>query len=231
MKYAKLAITVMLGLILSITAFAALIKAQGGYPPYHAGYFFYNKSVTYAFGVSGKIYTINPEVPATPNDYFCQWVTVMISYKYGYWIQLGYLKSLVKPLSQSVPTMNFYIEIVDEQGPPRHIYPDPVPQEGITYTYKIIPAFSDNKWKCIIEKGAEIIYEELEETNPFNCVDLQAFSETSMEEINIDGTHFSKLSYFTGRGFPLWNHHVPHADPPYYVEEITDYEFYAYGGG
>lgn len=70
-----------------------------------------------------------------------------------------------------------------------------MPQEGITYTYKIIPAYSDNKWQYMIEKE--------EETNPFNCEDLQAFSETSIGEINIDGRRFSELLYFTGRGFPL----------------------------
>ncbi|RLG72598.1 MAG: hypothetical protein DRO23_10195 [Thermoprotei archaeon] len=69
------------------------------------------------------------------------------------------------------------------------------------------------------------------ETNPFDCDDVQAFSKTTIGEINIDGAHFSELSYFNGRGFPLWNHHVPRADPPYYLVEVSDYKFYAYGGG
>lgn len=224
MKYTKLVIIVMLGLILSITASATPIKAQDP-PPYYAGYYFYGKEVPYASGVSGKIYTINPEVPGT--NYFAQWVTVMLSLRDRYWIQIGYAKDL----AHTGLTLLFYIEILDAWGHRWHWISTPKPQEGIVYKYTIVPAYSNNEWKCTIEREGNNIFEALKETNPFDCVDLEAFSETGIGEINIDGTHFSELSYFTGRGFPLWDHHVPHADSPYYLEEIADYEFYAYGGG
>jgi len=86
MRNIKLAIIV-LGFMLCSAFLIMPIGAQNPFltdanPYLYAGYYFYDREVNYAFGVSCKIYTINPAVPGL--NHFAQWVNVMISYRNHY---------------------------------------------------------------------------------------------------------------------------------------------------
>jgi hypothetical protein len=53
---------------------------------WYAGYFDAGTPISAPWGVSGKIYTINPQVPALTTMF--QWVTVILSYVNDYWLQV-----------------------------------------------------------------------------------------------------------------------------------------------
>ena len=183
------------------------------------------------FGVRSKIYTIDPYVPQ--NEFLCQWVTVVLSYDKKYWIQLGYDKN---PPDHGVL---FYWEVYDDTGYVIEFISDPTPIAGEYYLYLIVSLEENELYKLHIyetyDSEAGLIWQREISVDPHSAVDLQAFSETTTSDINIDGTHFNGLRYYyAGRNWRLWDRHVPHADDPYWVYEISDYEFYAYrtsGGG
>ncbi|MCD6095233.1 MAG: hypothetical protein J7J99_01550 [Thermoprotei archaeon] len=202
---------------------------------YYVGYEYYgyNLDTEYApYGVLGYIITISPEIPEASN-FLAQWVCVIISYTRQYWIQVGYVKSngLISD------TFSFYIEVQDELGYRRSIL-NIEPEVGTAYRYDITGYFSASKgyvWSVGIRKYGEIsdVYRTDVETYPYESHDLQAMSEMTSTTICINGTHFWDLSYWDGRSWPYWNRHVPEDSlvDPYHLVEVSDHEFYAYGGG
>jgi len=67
--------------------------------------------------------------------------------------------------------------------------------------------------------------------SPYNIIDAQAFSETTVVSIYMTGTHFRELHiYDTTLYYYYWNHHVPKNDWPYTLTQTSDKEFYANGG-
>ncbi len=178
------------------------------------------------YGISGKIFTINPSVQDI--NYIAQWIGITTSYSRGYWIQVGYNKGF-----DTNYKLKFYVEKKDKNGHSIIWVSSATPSAGTTYTYIIIGGTFDNGngWKVIIRHGVNEIYSTIVHTDPYTSEDLQAFSETTSDTICIDGTHFSSLSYYTGRSFPLWDQHEAHVDEPYRIQEVSDYEFIAWGGG
>ena len=189
---------------------------------YYAGYTF-GKGY---YGVSGDIYTINPSVQGS--NFIAQWVTIIISHSREYWIQVGYNKGF-----DTQYKLKFYVEKMDANGYSIIWVSSVTPSPSTTYTYIIVGGVFNNKygWEVTIRRGIDDLYSTVIYTNPYTAEDLQAFSETTTTKINIDNTHFSSLSYYTGRSFPLWDQHSAHVDKPYWIQEISDYEFKAGGGG
>ncbi len=212
--------SLLLVLLISVLSFLpASVDAQ---TRYYAGYYFGDGY----YGVSGDIYTISPSVSGA--NFVCQWINIIISYSRYYWIQVGYNKGFDTDYQ-----LKFYVERNDANGYSIHWVADATPSAGTIYTYIIVGGIFNGKygWDVSIREGIYIIYDDIFYTSPYAAEDLQAFSESTTSKINIDGTHFSGLSYYTGRGFPLWYQHTAEADSPYYIIEISDYEFTAGGGG
>ena len=208
-------LTFLLALFVAPTAFQQETRYYAGYA-LGDGY----------YGVAGDIYTIDPAIPV--DEIFAQWVDIVIDPHMGYWIQTGYTAG-----PDTGYELRFYVETMDENGHKLIWVPNVVPRAGITYTYIITGGIFNNKegWEVIIRQGSTDLYTTIVYTNPYTADDLHAFSETSTYLINIDGTHFSSLSYYTGRSFPLWYQHYYYVDPPYWIQQISHYEFYAGGGG
>lgn len=173
------------------------------------------------FGVYAYVYTIDPTVPNYEAHF--QWDTIVLDYDRGYWLQLGYHSN--PPYHGRI----FYYEVFDSNG---SIHQDLqiAPDTGETYKYIIVYTPLPN-WKFIIRQGTTDIYSKEVSVDPYYSKDLQAFVETTTSSINIDGTHFSNLMYYTGQAWPYWDRHYPWVDSPYYLEEISHYEFRAGGGG
>ncbi len=212
-------------LLIVITTFLLsnlVVLAQETSVSYYAGYIL-GKGY---YGVSGDIYIINPSVQG-PN-FIAQWVNIMISCSRGYWIQVGYDKG-----ADTEYKLKFYVEKMEADGYSLTWVSGTTPSENTVYTYVIAGGIFNNKygWKVIIRKGINDLYSTIIYTNPYRSEDLYAFSETTTPEINIDNTHFSSLAYYTGRSFPLWNQHNARADKPYWIKEVSNYEFKAGGGG
>lgn len=213
--FASITAVIIIVLILTISAHQALAQTR-----YYAGYF-----LLYGYyGVSGKIYTIDPDVPS--GEIFAQWVTILIDSQKYYWVQVGYTKMYYTNYE-----LKFYIEVNDSLGHRLWFFDAPVP--GVTYTYTITAGTNNGHpvWYVTIKEGSSEVLNTWVYGDPVSSDYLEALSETSTTSISIDGTHFSNLAYWTGRGFPLWFTHLPYYDSPYRLNEISDYEFTARGGG
>jgi hypothetical protein len=201
---------------------------------WHAGYFYAGTEIMAPWGVNGKIYTINPQVPASTTMF--QWVTVILSYTYGYWLQVGYDKtnSLFHPTH-----ITYYWECVSRRGSytHRHFSGNPGPAAGSWHSYTIVYAQSSQfpeRWILRVDFGT---LQTTCDVYPYNPVDLQAFVETTDSRIRIDGSHFKDLNRYAGRSWPYWDRHIAYADNPYSVQPIRrvdcadNCEFTAAGGG
>lgn len=208
-------------ILISIVIAAPPIYAQSG-SRYYAGY----RLGRGYYGVSGNIYTINPAV--TGWNFIAQWVCVVISYRYRYWVQVGYSKGFDTDYQ-----LRFYVEKLDQNGYSIIWVLNPTPSAGTTYTYIIAGGIFDGRygWDIRVRRGIQDLYRTIIYTVPYSAEDLQAFSETTTTSIRIDNTHFSGLSYYTGRSFPLWDDREARVNPPYWIWEISHYEFKAGGGG
>ncbi|GBC71960.1 hypothetical protein HRbin02_01749 [Candidatus Calditenuaceae archaeon HR02] len=199
---------------------------------YYAGYYYYGYETQAPWGVGGKIYTIDTSVPSGP--IVAWWVTVILSYRYNYWLQIGYEES--NTLLHSHPPRYFY-ECVSRLGYYIHQNFQAGPSAGTWHSYQIVYAQSiqyPKRWILRIDFGP---YQKECDVDPYAPKDLQAFVETASNSIIIDGTHFKDLSWYSGRSWPLWNRHVSRADSPYSLIPIIrsdcgdNCEFRAYGGG
>gem|GEM_PF-2467048 len=197
-------------LLVGINTFSASLP-----PPYYAGYFYYGPPGGYPppNGVKGNIYTIDKD------GTYCQWVTVMLSYTPMYWVQVGYDKSS----KSNFKLLSFY-EKKDENGYDFEYFNSRTP--GVTYQYWISKDPSLHVWTC----GSNDWSKFLNVLKPNSAVDYQAFSEMPLPTlVNIDGTHFMYLSYRIYDWW-LWDRCVEHADEPYWIIKVSNYEFYAGGG-
>lgn len=202
----------------------ALAQAQRWY----AGYYYRSYEGWGPYGVTGRIYTIDPYVPSY--DAHFQWVTVILSYDPLYWLQLGYHRN---PPHHG---LLFYWEAFDSTISEHNDIQNPTPTFGEDYSHLIV-SLQENEWYKFhvyetYDGQVGLIWQHEISVKPYAAVDLQAFVETTTYGINIDGTHFSGLRhYYGGRGWFLWNRHVPGVDYPYQLNEISHYEFQASGGG
>jgi len=210
---------------LAIIVFALLIvfstiqvfSASPGH--FYAGYFYYNsEGWPPPGGVKGDICTIDKPVPQ--GQFYCQWVIVILKYRPLYWIQVGYGKS---PDTQY--KLRSYVEKQDVNGYDIQYFS--FRYQGNTYTYWASKDLSSGVWIC----GSNDWSYYLGVLNPNSARDYQAFSETTVFTINIDGTHFMNICYKLGSDWQLWDRHVVRQDYPYWVSEVSNYEFYAGGGG
>jgi len=188
---------------------------------YYAGYYYGGAK----WGVTAKIYTIDASIPFW-NGY-AEWITVIISYSYEYFIQLGYFKQWKLWIER-----NFYVETKSAYGYQQKKV-DGKPEARHTYTYVIAHAQKADPelWRVTIREGAQELYSGEVRVKPYEPEDLQAFVETTTTKICIDGSHFSDICYFDGRSWPYWDKHLPRADSPYYLYEVSHHEFDAHGGG
>ncbi|RLE66627.1 MAG: hypothetical protein DRJ47_02110 [Thermoprotei archaeon] len=62
----------------------------------YAGYYHYaeEKESCSRKEVYGKIYTIDPSIPG--ENFIAEWVTVILSYRPLYWVQVGYTKVMIQ---------------------------------------------------------------------------------------------------------------------------------------
>jgi hypothetical protein len=201
---------------------------------WYAAYFLYGYETFAEEGVSGKIYTINPAVPS--QTFIAEWVTIVLSYSHHYWLQVGYSKGYEESYQ-----LKYYWEQVDEMGRLYGFVAGSAPSPGtwhkymITHPYGYQESSNPREWKICID-GA-VVYDSFIRPDPspyYEAVDQQAAVETTSSVIKIDESHLMSLSYFTQNKYwhwVLWPTHVPRADPPYSLVQISNYEFYAYGGG
>ena len=191
---------------------------------YYAGYAFKYIEWLTPWGTRANIYTIDTNVPT--GHFYSEWVCIILRYSSKYWIQLGYLKTD----TYSVPW--FYWETYDSSG--RHLFYVIAPTiPGRTYAFTIVHAMKTDMrlWTLVIQEGVNTIWSGEVSVNPYEPKDHQAFVETTTATIWITGSHFNKISYFDGRSWPYWYTHVKIVTLPYYVVEVSHYEFYAGGGG
>ena len=207
------------------TAIREGVKAES-LERYYAGYEY---GAPDTFGISARIFTINPNVPE--GNFLAQRICILISADNAYWIQVGYDKNI----SQGHGNPCYYYEVYDENGW-RLIYP-PIrgPQPSSTYIYYISGASGTHWLIGICDITGESILSTTVETVPFASQELEAFSEATTESISIDGTHFSQSKYFHREPpYVLWDQHVAEIYPsnaPYSIQVVSDHEFYASGGG
>ena len=192
---------------------------------YHAGYYGHNNPQ----GVKGTIFTEDSPPPIW--ELFAEWVNIRISYAPNYWVQLGYQEHWIWLIFFPIVTIDFYFERNDVTGRYASIsFLKPV--VGHTYKYTIYYQtgglycwhFNVYEWQNLIWGGDTV-------TNPQGYIGIEAFVETSVTSINIDGSHFSSLKYYTGSDWYLWTSYTPHSTGPYAVQPVYPYEFYAWGGG
>ncbi|TFG23953.1 MAG: hypothetical protein EU533_02625 [Promethearchaeota archaeon] len=191
---------------------------------YYAGYYGNNTPK----GVSSTIYTIDSSVPLF--EFFAEWVNIQISYSPNYWVQLGYQQHWILVFLIPVVTLDFYFERKDAIGhwEDYHIFK---PIVGHTYTYKLNHVDGDLNWHFKILEDSTVITDAYSDTNPHTYIEIKAFVETSVTSIDIDGSHFNYLKYYTGSNWYLWSYKNSYCTGPYYVDDVSNYEFYAYGGG
>lgn len=171
------------------------------------------------FGVLGSIYTINSQVSGA--NWYAQWVSVILSYRLGYWVQVGYDKGY-----DTSYKLQFYVEKFDLNGHGIWYKPNVV-SAGTTYTY-YIQFGSSNYWTAAVTGQ----FTQNLSTNPTTPTDYSAQSEMTTSSINIGGTHFSSLQYgATLHDWYSWDKHVTVVSSPYSVNPISNYEFTAGGGG
>ena len=214
--------SVIAAMLLAVVSMFVVLSVNAAPGRFYAGYYYYrSEGHPPPYGVFADIRTIDQDVPT--GQFYAQWPTVMLSYTYMYWIQVGYTKGYGGNLQ-----LRWYAEKWDEYGwsPPK-FYGSP--NAWSYYGYWISKNPDTGRWTG----GVDSIWtHDFGTLTPNNAVDYQAFSEMTENTIEIDGTHFRGLSLkYTRYDWILWDRHVKRADPPYGVTEISHYEFYASGGG
>ena len=158
----------------------------------------------------------------------CEWVCVILDYSPLYWIQTGYIETYTWIIFPIV-YFDFYLEVMDDNG--HYLSQWGIPLVHHTYTYAIWYDSSASHWYYYIAEGSRVINWASVTVVHYAPVDLQAMVETISKQTNIGGSHFSKISYSPGSGWFYWNRHSDYAYyPPYYLYEVSHYEFFAYGG-
>ncbi|MEM2940745.1 MAG: hypothetical protein QW304_04225 [Thermoproteota archaeon] len=202
-------------------------KSYAAPPPWYAGYALWSPpGGTTPWGIHARIYTISPTVPS--GHFLVEWDAIVLSYTNTWWIQTGYAK-----VPSQFSGLKFYSEKNDTYGH-RLNFSSTGPTTGETYSYMICTTQQSppNRWDILIRTmDGRTLYSARISTNPYRPLDFQAMAEMSTSSIRIDNTHFSELSYYDGRSWPHWWRHACKKDFPYNVQETSNYEFYASGGG
>ncbi len=208
------------------------IQAQS---TYYAGYYYAGYETNVPWGVYGNIFTVDPVIPSYSAVAWS--VTVVLSYRYSYWLQIGYEESYSYPMFHTHPPRYFY-ECVSSLGQFYHQNFPAGPSKSTWHGYQIVYAQSNQypkRWILRIDFGT---YQATCDVDPYVPKDFQVSVEiVNTNRINVDGSHFKDLSKYLGQSWGLWDRHILHSDPPYGVTPIRrddcnySCEFKAYGGG
>lgn len=178
----------------------------------YVGYILYRPE----WGARAKIYTISPSI-WNPANGLAEWVSVVLDFYSGYWVQVGYRKSPGYGI-------DFYMEKRDSNGYDKKILGSVSPYTW--HTYEIRPGYV-GQWLIYIDGAYKGNYA----TDPAGPVGLEAFVET-IYTVMIDGSEFRDIScYLWGGVWNLWDDHDPRVQDPYHLIELRDYWFIAWGGG
>ena len=217
-----------------ILTIVAIIPIQAP-STYYAGYYYAGREINALWGVYANIFTIDPVIPSS--SAVAWWVTVVLSYRNNYWLQIGYEESYHYPLFHTHPPRYFY-ECISRLGEFYHQNFPAGPSRGTWHQYQVVYAQSSQyikRWILRIDFGT---YQATCDVDPYAPKDFQAVVEiVNTDRINIDGSHFKDLSRFLGQSWGLWDRHIVYSDPPYGVTPIQrgdcgySCEFKAYGGG
>ena len=155
----------------------------------YAGYYHYaeERESCSRKGVYGKIYTIDPSIPG--ENFIAEWVTVILSYRPLYWVQVGYTKGYDTDYN-----LIYYCEKYDYYEYWLHFI-SPGPNPGTWHRYAIVlnPSLV---WEFYID--GSLVYADA--SDPIFPVDEQASVETTTSLIAIDGSHFKALGYYLSYG-------------------------------
>jgi len=200
---------------------------------WHVGYYYYGHSASAPDGVMADIYCVSPNIPLF--NMMCQWVSIVTSYSPAYWVQVGYRKQFTLfPFIIPFPVVywSFYSERNDAWGWAQYWCGFPLS----THTYRFLiylwsygSSHGNYRW-YIHEGGTQLYWGDLI-MKYYEPIDLQVMSETTISSISIWTSHFSNIKYRNDSlEWSLWDRHVPAADPPYVLQQISHHEFYAWRG-
>ena len=126
----------MLGI--SVLAGVQLLSASSKH--FYAGYYYYDsEGWPPPHGVKGDIYTIDRLVPE--GEFYAQWVTVILSYRPMYWVQVGYAKSQTTQYR-----LQSYFEKNDKNGYITDYFSLRYPDNIYEYWISKHPEYLD--WRC-----------------------------------------------------------------------------------
>ena len=195
---------------------------------YYAGYFGNNNPE----GLRSYVLTIDGSPPYP--EMLAEYINIYISYQPLYWVQLGYTQYWTWWYFPPFPYINynFYLERMDADGHWTTVcFFKPIPEHLYIYElyYNLVGA--PYVWHFKVFEGQSCFWLGDTYTNPADYIDLGAFVETSSTGVNIDGSHFSNLKYYDNPNWYFWSSIISWSTGPYYIQPVSYYEFYAYGGG
>ena len=206
--------------ILSVSLILITVLLPITYATRYAGYLYHGtEGWPPPHGVAGDIMTVDKS--ATEDYHYSQWVTVILSYRPLYWIQVGYRKA-----NYTNYELQFYVEKYDEKG--HFIMPYGSPTPGTHYEYWISKNPTTGEWTAGVTNVFTHYFGVL---NPNIARDYHALCEVKYYPLNLDGTHFRDLVYKLRYDWRLWDTYTVREDSPYDVIEIHSYEFEVRGGG
>jgi hypothetical protein len=200
------------------------------------GYILYAAELFPGPGLKADIYTISPSMSGFDCMYQC--VHVQLSYYNSYWLQMGYIQS-----SETFPlySKHYYYQKSDSLGIENPVTQSPWgPYTATWHTYFIVHPFEYGEyddphwWQFFIEGGACF---QQRWVLPYYAVDQWAWLYASGSNIEIDGTHFKRISYMVETNYwhwEPWSDHIPTNYPfdnGYTLDEVSDSEFTVLGGG
>jgi len=201
----------------------------------YAGYAYYGFGSYGIWGVKGdilssKIYNV------PPNGFGAEWVTVILKYKPFYWIQTGYVtRNVCYVFIFCWIERNYYIEVNDGYG--HRVWYYSGPRIGSVHRYQIINmnAYSDplnpidpHYWEILIDPQNELIRKTVYVYPYYEGVDMRAMIELTDNGIDVELAHFSSLQRYLA-GWRLWDRvGLIQVDPPFVLERVSYYEFYAW---
>jgi len=197
--------------VVGVASIMAIIGSTLG-ADYHAGYVLGFPE----WGVSAHFFTIDPSVGLSA---FAEYDCIVLSYIYGYWVQIGYRKRWGYGT-------DFYMEKKDENGYDKKILGSVSPYTWHTY---MIVTDGYGVWRCFIDG----VYKGYYITDPPEPSNLEAQVETKSSSIRIDGSAFQSISYYDSwNGYwYYWYDHYKVEQGPYHVTEQGHFSFLASGGG
>lgn len=206
-------------------------EVHAQYPHFYAGYKLFSYEEYAGEGVTGTIYTINPYLGYQCDLY--ESVAVVFSYYYMWGLIFGYGKG--HPTDFYVP--KYFLSKADSWG--YGLIPSSNgPSPGSSHTYYITHPYgyeqSDDPtlWEFYVDY-TQLFF--IHTYGIYEAKDEQAYVETIGWTPDISGSHFSGLKqlveYRQYWRWRLWSTHQKYESYPYVVTEVSNFEFYANGGG